>query len=309
MTDPAALVIRRQFSNGQSLTGTPDHLVWTENRGFTAMDALNWDDILCTWKTSAGFKTSSTFATPKVAPRLRNATTRLVEAARSVRGCFIEKSGRRRMAVSREAETSTTWTATGSTTSWEICAASLMQNTLNSMRAQLQPKPAGIWHAFVCWLRSGTEVALDWLGIPSMVERLGKIESLCFEFAPAAASSTALSTFARSRDSVLASASCGITSRRRDSTKHAAAQFASLRSQSRNQSSSEHAPVRAGKSFDVVERMPVYDLTVAGAHEYFANGVLVHNCDALVWAAAELMGRRGPSPRDLYGPEGLVARS
>jgi len=33
----------------------------------------------------------------------------------------------------------------------------------------------------------------------------------------------------------------------------------------------------------------VYNLTVADAHEYFANGVLVHNCDALVWALTELM--------------------
>jgi hypothetical protein len=34
---------------------------------------------------------------------------------------------------------------------------------------------------------------------------------------------------------------------------------------------------------------PVYNLTVEGENEYFANGVLVHNCDALVWALTELM--------------------
>ena len=27
--------------------------------------------------------------------------------------------------------------------------------------------------------------------------------------------------------------------------------------------------------------LPVYDLTVADEHCYFANGILVHNCDAL----------------------------
>lgn len=31
-------------------------------------------------------------------------------------------------------------------------------------------------------------------------------------------------------------------------------------------------------------REPVYNLTVAGDHEYFANGVLVSNCDALRYA-------------------------
>ena len=28
-------------------------------------------------------------------------------------------------------------------------------------------------------------------------------------------------------------------------------------------------------------RQPVYNLTVEGEHEFYANGVLVHNCDAL----------------------------
>src|SRR5262249_40134312 len=33
----------------------------------------------------------------------------------------------------------------------------------------------------------------------------------------------------------------------------------------------------------------VYDLTVEGAHEFFADGHLVHNCDAMVWALTDLM--------------------
>ena len=33
----------------------------------------------------------------------------------------------------------------------------------------------------------------------------------------------------------------------------------------------------------------VYDLTVEDVHEFFANGHLVHNCDALVWAITELV--------------------
>ncbi len=34
--------------------------------------------------------------------------------------------------------------------------------------------------------------------------------------------------------------------------------------------------------------VPVYNLTVQGAHEYFANGVLVHNCDATRYTVAHL---------------------
>lgn len=39
------------------------------------------------------------------------------------------------------------------------------------------------------------------------------------------------------------------------------------------------APGAAG----IGEIVPVYNLTIEGAHEYFANGVLVHNCDAFVY--------------------------
>ena len=31
----------------------------------------------------------------------------------------------------------------------------------------------------------------------------------------------------------------------------------------------------------LAERSEVYNLVVDGAHEFYANGVLVHNCDAL----------------------------
>ena len=31
-------------------------------------------------------------------------------------------------------------------------------------------------------------------------------------------------------------------------------------------------------------KQPVFNLTVAEAHCYYADGILVHNCDALAWA-------------------------
>ena len=34
-----------------------------------------------------------------------------------------------------------------------------------------------------------------------------------------------------------------------------------------------------------VSAMPVYDLMVEGDHEFFAYGVLAHNCDALAYIA------------------------
>jgi hypothetical protein len=63
------------------------------------------------------------------------------------------------------------------------------------------------------------------------------------------------------------------------------------------------------------ERLPVYNLTVEGAHEYFANGILVKNCDAfryliqkecadeLVLAvAAKMRGKRDVVPSLVWSP-------
>lgn len=48
------------------------------------------------------------------------------------------------------------------------------------------------------------------------------------------------------------------------------------------------APVRVLSISAGMAPQPVFNLTVADAHEYFANGVLVHNCDALRYLCAYL---------------------
>lgn len=47
---------------------------------------------------------------------------------------------------------------------------------------------------------------------------------------------------------------------------------------------------------------PVYELSVSDAHEYFANGILVHNCDALLYGWREARGwleEPAPEPVDV----------
>ena len=51
------------------------------------------------------------------------------------------------------------------------------------------------------------------------------------------------------------------------------------------------APVYVVSSFEPLPgKQPVYNLTVDGEHEYYANGVLVSNCDAVRYACAEILG-------------------
>ncbi|MFD6677506.1 hypothetical protein ACFWDA_24490 [Rhodococcus zopfii] len=50
--------------------------------------------------------------------------------------------------------------------------------------------------------------------------------------------------------------------------------------------SSGSVPVHVVRVVAEAQRSPVYNLTVEDVPEYFAGGVLVHNCDALRYAVA-----------------------
>ncbi len=49
-------------------------------------------------------------------------------------------------------------------------------------------------------------------------------------------------------------------------------------------------------------KQPVFNITVADAHCYYANGVLVHNCDALSWCIRLTLSRLAPRQKD-YTPK------
>lgn len=47
-----------------------------------------------------------------------------------------------------------------------------------------------------------------------------------------------------------------------------------------NTTRQKRAEIRVLRTYESGERKPVYNLTIDGEHEFFANGILVHNCDA-----------------------------
>ena len=52
---------------------------------------------------------------------------------------------------------------------------------------------------------------------------------------------------------------------------------------------------------ELAEKQPVYNLTVVDAHCYYANGILVHNCDSLAWAVRLTLTRT--PPREVRQPK------
>ncbi|MGR7993848.1 hypothetical protein [Xanthobacter sp. ZOL 2024] len=44
------------------------------------------------------------------------------------------------------------------------------------------------------------------------------------------------------------------------------------------------------RAYDLGICVPVYNLTVDGCHEFYANGILVHNCDPMMDAITDMCG-------------------
>ena len=73
-----------------------------------------------------------------------------------------------------------------------------------------------------------------------------------------------------------------------DIMKTVGALSAGTHSMSRRAKNSKFVPVNV-LGLCVAQDKPVYNIAVEDERHYFANGVLVHNCDAAVWALTELM--------------------
>lgn len=190
--------------NGRTLQGTPDHRVWTENRGWVALGEITEFDtvVSCQNRSELNFWESPITGT-------QNLTDHLCERISSVREkAFIEPFTSTITAPSQTVTRCTISTTTRSTTS----------------RTTLLPCPS---------LNTALKV---------------RPTASCTTTSVPCAGSSFRPTVHRSvnGDSVLVSTSRNITT----------------------------TLVRQKKS--------VYDLTVEGEHEFFANGVLVHNCSGLM---------------------------
>jgi hypothetical protein len=64
--------------------------------------------------------------------------------------------------------------------------------------------------------------------------------------------------------------------------------------QGNSQLTDTHQPksVTVVRAADTGIKAPVYNITVANAHEYYANGILVSNCDTLRYIAATIFRHR-----------------
>jgi hypothetical protein len=300
LTRESAKVQRLTLSNGRVLIGTPDHLVWTVNRGWIRLSELRESDTLLACADQDHTRTQrslSSTASASSATQTHHDSSCADTMSPGKGGACIGRSGSSTTEQSQRGSTSTTRTGTPSTTHLRTWSASprvsITRNTSDaSPRSTEQSAPHG-WSASDPLPRHGTPARKGSNGTGSTLAFCGKVSSQPREPVNCAAGPTRTAARPDSAGSAPTTASqpggAGLVS----TTSSAAARNAQRCSQSTGTRKS--SPVRlyvlANESLD--QSVPVYDLTVDGCHEFYAEGVLVHNCqDALRYAC---MGEFGPA--------------
>lgn len=279
-----------ELSDGTMLIGTGNHPVYVADRGFTPIDGLRYGDILvsCT----SVLKRSSSKASSSDVTRIPN-TTRTVDTSRLgsptnsvVSSASTKKSGWTPMALPRSlrAITSTTSTTMFRTTTQPTSPASLSKitgSTTPTTSATIQSGWPGSESTSNVSDRSqvhGTAAMQAVLGIASTADAHGKAEGR--RLPPVISADTNSSRWFPD-DSVLTTASRHGGVKLDSTTSTASARFAEKHSGSTSTAERNAAPVSVVSVSDSLAPQPVFNLTVAEQPEYFAGGVLVHNCDAL----------------------------
>jgi phage terminase large subunit-like protein len=291
MTRSNADVMRVVTTDGE-FTATPDHKVWTAQNGFVRVDAMVWGDRIgiCPSQLSRSFSTaSSSLASLCRKLGLRGSTSRPTRTAGAypVWGSSTLRYGSPRTASGRFlADTSSiTWTSTPSTMNREISGASPARNMLGSMSTNgILTALSGwsIWRAFAPLLRSGTGPRRAVSGTDSTGRTATQRESPVRRYAVSAGSRTRLVTQGR-LSTALERAIDVFRTVLTGTARLWTARSADASSCRVNTGwSRRRAHPHVVRTYALETRQPVYDLTIEGEHEFYANGILVHNC---VWGA------------------------
>lgn len=293
-TSRCAPVRTIQTESGRLLRGTGNHPIWVEGKGFIALDTAVWGDKLLACKGESKSSSKELF-TPDIQTHPTNvsATTSL-GLGRAARAICIARSGLRIMARCRGGAKSITRTRTRSTTKsptsdasrllsmgWPIVTILVAWSSFGrSLRRGRRPRQHGIAHP------------RDALGTESMGGGPGRGVSPGRSSASSAGRRPSASPRGRMSDSARGVVRAGLLIA---SIAISARFHALLAGSPSGRTNTERSPRLA---HDAVRgccasgEAPVYNLEVEDCPEYFANGILVHNC---VWSLTDLFDHTAQS--------------
>ena len=273
-------------TTGPSVVATADHPFWT-NTGWKSLDQLRPGDVVYQW--SGGGSSSSDRKCPTT-PLPETTGSRTFPRNEPASTTCTENSGRRPSAPSLMGGTFTTETGTRSTTE----SVTSKPSPSRSMDAPTGGGPAaGSRKKGKKRPAPGAKLQRVWRSISDWARSRGRTEPLSAACASSVVGSISPEIEA-TRSSVATPASPRVDAPPVSTTKHAPAPGAGSTSSPTSTPTAAVAPVDA---VVVTGTRPagtqtVYNLSVEGVHEYFANGLLVSNCDTLRYA---LMSRPSAS--------------
>ena len=282
MTNENADVVEVMFSDGSILRGTPDHPIFVKGKGFVPLDSLRYYDIMEVWKE----KQLSTMEQNTIDTRRQNGeVTGCISGLR--KGISIVSCGKMLMAKYTWAALSTIKTSIHSIMNYLTlnvrAMANIWQTTCRGIFTTLNILPAYVH------LQSNGMVHLKGLnGIESMGKRYGKIGNQPLQLAYNAGRNTRHPSHL-GVNSVPGNAGQKLDIALERMMKLESARFvarSSLSIDTQEQKLARDNVVRC-LSVKPIGKAKVYNLTVDRAHEYYANGILVSNCDALRYIMSE----------------------
>ena len=302
-TDINRNVVEVKTTHG-SLTCTPDHEVFTSNRGFVRADALRYnDEIMSLLKGDESWlKHSSTTARHTgVTQRAIGAAIGFISSVQSLAercGC-IARSGLILMAQSLMGCTSITRTGTLSTTTYQTSIACLPKNTLGGMSGTMRGLPSKHFISNLSGIsqRYGMPVLKGWRFIVGLAQCL--IKDLYQHSRNA--SNAVRNSIRRSLDIKTYSAQTSVSLLIDAQSELITNQEHVLNVAMDSPATNTAKPLLAlGHVLTVTEAgiaKEVFDLTIEDQHEFFANGVLVHNCiDSLRYGLEGIRKAAKPNP-------------
>lgn len=279
---------RVETASGRVLVGTRNHKVWA-NGNLVRLDAVRYADIMAAWGTSPR---SSTEGVDGVLTARGTSELGTGVAERGVRtNSCTDAFGRMSAGQFPRERSFTIATATRRTTALR---------TWSAYPHRITPESTDSASGHAKGRVSGTDPRLGERGTQSTPGRLGSDTSTCLS-GPASSAGASTSRSGLARGSARTHVSRPIVVPAEWITRSAPARDAALRSLQAGTASS--AAVDVVVSSGPAGAGDVYNLNVEPWHVYFANGLLVRNCDstryALVWAHKQFRAVDDVNVRDL----------
>lgn len=286
LTNPNAKVMAIKFSNGAELIGTPNHPIYIEGQGFVPMDTIRYGNIVQTpcsmlWTKLKKYllKVLNLGDIQRVINSQQEITLGVtLDILKKELGFYTKRYGRTNTEKYQRDFVYITSMKIPSTIQLKTLKLWKYQNIVNYMARHENPGMVNwnTWNRLGGLQKYGMPLQRDMNGIYNTASRHIPQENPLEKNANVVVKSMRISTGQPDHDFVLINASqnCGECPELMTSSEHAP----SVLRCSKRISIGHTKPVRALAVRSLPNRAEVYNLTIGGKPEYYANGILVHNC-------------------------------